>query len=477
MLPFLEVRVLDINSEHLGVPIDALMENAGEAVAETIMNELGTGKKIAVVCGVGNNAGDGFVAARNLMRHNDVTVLLANPPAEIRTDAAKRAFERVKHVASSSVGVNFSRFDLVVDALLGTGTLKEVREPYRTLINRINESGATVVSIDVPSGLGTDIQVRADITVTFTGIKEGMSEENSGRIILQDIGIPADARRFIGPGEYIYYPVRSPDVHKGESGRLLIVGGGPFTGAPALAGLAAYRMGVDLVSIATPWMSYGPIASYSPNLIVHRLSDDALNLQDVPRVMELLKSADALLIGPGLGREEGTQEAVRQIVKECTVPMVIDADAITAVAADVSVLEGKRCVVTPHAREYSTLTGRDLPSDLDARQQAVTEAARELGVVLLVKGRIDVISNGSWTKLNRTGNAGMSVGGTGDVLAGEVGALLSKHVSPYNAARIAAYTNGAAGDLAFDRIGYSLMATDVIESIPDVLRRGLKKVQ
>lgn len=297
--------MLDINSEHLGVPIDALMENAGEAVAETIMNELGTGKKIAVVCGVGNNAGDGFVTARNLMRHNDVTVLLANPPAEIRTDAAKRAFEKVKHISSSSVGVNFSNFDIVVDALLGTGTIKEVREPYRTLINRINDSRTYVVSIDVPSGLGTDIQVEADLTVTFTGIKEGMNEDNSGRIVLQDIGIPADAKRFIGPGELIYYPVRSPDAHKGESGRLLIVGGGPFTGAPALAGLAAYRMGVDLVNIATPWMSYAPIASYSPNLVVHRLSGDVLNLSDVSRIMELMKCSDALLIGPGL---EATKE-------------------------------------------------------------------------------------------------------------------------------------------------------------------------
>lgn len=469
--------MLDINSEYLGVPIDALMENAGEAVAETIMNEVGTGKRIAVVCGVGNNAGDGFVTARNLMRYNDVTVLLANPPAEIRTDNAKRAFVKVKHISSSSVGVNFSKFDLVVDALLGTGTIKEVREPYRTLINRINESETFVVSVDVPSGLGTDIQVNADITVTFTGVKEGMTPENSGRIILQDIGIPADAKRFVGPGEYIYYPVRDPDAHKGESGRLLIAGGGPFTGAPALAGLAAYRMGVDLVNIATPWMSYGPIASYSPNLIVHRLSDDVLDPRDVPRVLELLGSSDALLIGPGLGLDPSTQEAVLEIVTACQAPMVIDADGISAVSQDVSVLDGKSCVITPHAREYHTLTGRELPNDLDARQMDVTEAARELGVVLLVKGMIDVISDGDWTKLNKTGNAGMTVGGTGDVLAGEVGALLTKRVSPFNAARIAAFTNGAAGDLAFDRNGYSLMATDVIDCIPDVVRRGLKKVQ
>jgi NAD(P)H-hydrate epimerase len=476
MLPFQEVRVLDINSTQYGVPIDALMENAGEAVAESIMNEIGTGKRIAVVCGVGNNAGDGFVAARNLMRHNDVTVLLANPPGDIHTDAAKRAFERVKHIASSSVGVNFSKFDLVVDALLGTGTQKEVREPYRALITRLNDSGTYIVSVDVPSGLGTDIQIRPNVTVTFTEIKEGMTTENSGRIVVQDIGIPADAKRFVGPGEYVYYPVRRKDSHKGQNGRLLIVGGGPFTGAPALAGLAAYRMGVDLVNIATPWLSYSPIASYSPNLIVHRLSGDVLNPADVPAVLRMLKGADALLIGPGLGLDDGTQEAVRNIVKACEGPMVIDADGITAVAADPSVLNDRRCVITPHSREYATLVGHDLPNDHEGRQGDVAEAARSLGVVLLVKGVVDIISDGEWTKLNRTGNPGMSVGGTGDTLAGEVAALLSKGVTPFNAARIAAYTNGAAGDLAFERVGYSLMATDVIDNLPEIIRRSLKKV-
>ncbi len=477
MLPFLEVRVLDINSERFGVPIDALMENAGEAVAEVIANEVGTGKRIAVVCGVGNNAGDGFVAARNLMRHNDVTVLLANPPGDIRTDAARRAFERVKHISSSSVGVNFSRFDIVVDALLGTGTTKDVREPYRSLIGRINDSGTLVVAVDVPSGLGTDIQIKADITVTFTDVKEGMTVDNSGRVVVKDIGVPADAKKFVGPGEYVYYPVRERDSHKGENGKLLIVGGGPFTGAPALAGLAAYRMGVDLVNIATPWMSYGPIASFSPNLIVHRLAGDVLGPEDVPAVLKLMENADALLIGPGLGIEERTQAAVREIVSACQLPLVVDADGITAVSADLSVLKGKRCVITPHSREYRSLTGKDLPKDIDARMADVAASSRELGVVLLVKGMIDVVSDGFWTKLNQTGNPGMSVGGTGDTLAGEVAALMSKNVTPFNAARIAAFSNGAAGDLAFDRNGYGLMATDVIDNLPEVLRRSLKKTQ
>lgn len=477
MLPFQEVRALDINSEHLGVPIDALMENAGEAAAEAIAREVGPGKRIAVVAGVGNNAGDGFVAARYLLRHNDVTVLLASPPSEIRTGAARRAYERIKHIASSSVGVSISKFDVVVDALLGTGTVRTVREPYRTLIGRLNEADAFVVSIDVPSGLGTDIAVRPNMTVTFTDVKRGMTAENSGRVVVEDIGIPPEARRFVGPGEFVYYPVRGQESHKGENGKVLVIGGGPFTGAPALSGLAAYRTGVDVVSIAVPRKAYEVVAGYSPNLIVHKLHGDFLSEEDVDHCMRLAAKADAVLIGPGLGTDPSTMSAVRAFVRRCERPLVIDADAITAVAADLSVLEGKEGVLTPHAAEYEALAGDPLPEDQDGREEAVKELAGRLGMTVLAKRRVDIISDGDWTKLNRTGNAGMSVAGTGDVLAGEVTALLSKEVTPFNAARMAAYLNGSAGDLAFERLGYAIMATDVIDQIPEALRRALRKVQ
>ena len=242
-----------------------------------------------MVCGVGNNAGDGFVAARNLMRHNDVVVLLASPPAEIRTGVARRAYERIKHIATPSVGVTFANFDVVVDALLGTGTKKEVREPYRTLINRLNESAKFIVSIDVPSGLGTDVAVRPNMTVTFTDVKCVMNPENSGQIVVKDIGIPLDASRFVGPGEFIYYPTRRPDSHKGENGKVLIIGGGPFTGAPALAGLAAYRTGVDIVSIAVPEVAFEVVAGYSPNVIVHRLHGKFLSEEDIEHCLRIAK--------------------------------------------------------------------------------------------------------------------------------------------------------------------------------------------
>jgi NAD(P)H-hydrate epimerase len=317
--------------------------------------------------------------------------------------------------------------------------------------------------------------VRPTLTVTFHDVKEGMTKENSGEIVIADIGIPPDAAKYVGPGEFVHYPIPSPDSHKGMNGRVLIVGGGPYTGAPALAGLGAYRIKVDLVSIATPSRSYLPIAGYSPNFIVHELSGNFLTDQDVPKVIELIKNAEAVLIGPGLGNAEETLRAIRTIVKGCDKPLVIDADAITAVSKDRTVLDGKSGVITPHAGEFVELSGGTLPADYEQRMRPAMELAEAIDFTILLKGRIDVIADSRRCKLNRTGNAGMSVGGTGDVLAGQVVGLLSRGIDPFNAARIAAYVNGAAGDLAYLTLGFSLLATDVIDRIPFVLKQQLDR--
>jgi NAD(P)H-hydrate epimerase len=475
MLPYTEFRILDINAESLGVPTALLMENAGRAVAKTVADRYGAKKRILVVCGPGNNGGDGFVAARHLREGNRVSVLLARPPAEIRTAIAKHTFLAVEDLVVDDSTVDMASYDVIVDALLGTGIKGHLGEPYSDLIDRMNQSSKPIVAVDVPSGLGTDKIVRPIITITFHDAKEGMTKENSGEIMIADIGIPLDAAKYIGPGEFIHYPIPSPDSHKGMNGRVLIVGGGPYTGAPALAGFGAYRIKVDLVRIATPARSYLPVAGYSPNFIVHELSGDILTAEDVPKVMELIERVDTVLIGPGLGNAEETLEAVRMVVRACDKPMVIDADGITAVANDRSVLKGKSGVITPHAGEFMTLSGKKLPADYEQRRKPAMELAKTLGFTILLKGRIDVVTDGQRCKLNRTGNAGMSVGGTGDVLAGEVAGLLSRGVAPFDAARMAAYINGAAGDLAFQRLGFSLLATDVIDQVPIALKEQLDR--
>lgn len=475
MLSHQEVKVLDINSEYLGMSIEVLMENAGRSVAEFTEGRFGKGKRIGIFCGTGNNGGDGFVAARYLRDRNKVQVLMAKPRQNIKTELARRNFEKTADISLPAEDSELKQFDIVVDALLGIGIHGEVEEPYRTLIERINSSSSRIVSIDIPSGLGKDVCIRPDFTVTFHDTKMGMDRRNSGEIVVVDIGVPSDAVKFVGPGEFVYYPIPGSDSHKGDNGRVLVIGGGPYTGAPALAGLSAYRIGVDLVHIATPAMSYVPIASYSPNFIVHRLSSDSLVDEDLDVLRSLTEKVDAVLIGPGAGDNPETHRTIRKFVRVCNKPMVIDADGLGAISKGVDVLDGKIGVVTPHAMEFKAISGLILPADYESRAELVKVFAKRIGMTVLLKGRIDVVSNGETVKLNRTGNAAMSVGGTGDVLAGLVVGLMSKGVDPFDAARISAFTNGFAGDLAFAKLGFSLLATDVIDEISVVLKRFLER--
>ncbi len=475
VIDHLEVRVLDVNSEFLGVPTEMLMENAGQAVAEAVRDLMGEGLRIAIACGTGNNGGDGFVAARYLRERNEVKVVLVRPPENIKTELARRNFEKIRDLAMMEDAVELADFDVIIDGIFGTGIRGRIEQPWRSVIERINSSERRIVSIDIPSGLGADLQVKPELTVTLHDLKTGMNERNSGKIIVKGIGIPEDAERYVGPGEFAYYPIPRKESHKGENGRLLIVGGGPYAGAPALAGLAAYRIGVDLVHIATSRLSYCATASFSPNLIVHRLSDEVLVEGDFDTLRDLTNRVDAVLIGPGLGSDPSTTRAIRSYISDCRKPIVIDADAIGAISADLSVLENKRGVITPHVAELKELTGVAVPADLESRREIVRDLAARTGMTILLKGRIDVISDGTRVKMNRTGNEGMSVGGTGDVLAGSAAGLLSKGVTPFDAARIAAFATGYAGDLAFAERSFGLLATDVIEKIPAVLKEFLDK--
>lgn len=474
MLPAIEMRVLDRNAEHFGVSVLELMENAGRGIADLARREFGVaGKRVLLVCGTGNNGGDGLVASRYLATDSRVEVLLARPPRQFTTEPARTNFERLGGIPALE-GLDESekamaRADLIIDALLGIGMEGPAREPYASLIRDMNGSGKPILSVDVPSGFGTDAMVRPTATAALHDVKEGMTRENSGTIHIVDIGIPARVARGIGPGELLLYPRPAAESHKGENGRLLVVGGGPFTGAPALVAYGALGIGADLAHIAVPAVAAQVVASYSPTFIVHPLGGTHLLQEDVKRVVEIATRADAIAIGPGLGDSADTLEAVRQVVRSVALPLVIDADGIKAVAADPGLLRGKRAVVTPHAREFLTLTGISLPASPDERAPAVAKAAKDLGATILLKGHVDIVSDGGRTKFNYTGNPGMTVGGTGDVLCGVVGGLLSKGSAPFDAARIAAFTNGCAGDLAFKVKSFGLTAADVAENLGRVL--------
>jgi NAD(P)H-hydrate epimerase len=478
-----EIHVLDQNSEFVGVPPGMLMENAGRGIAHYILKHLKPeNKSILLLCGTGNNGGDGFVAARYLAEHVKVSVFVTGKT--IKTQVAHQNFCKL---TQSEIPIYYNRkalskllndHDIIVDALLGIGLSGELREPYAKIVQMVNTVKNTpIVSVDTPTGLGTRLAVIPKVTITFHDVKEGMTPANSGAIHIVDIGIPKEAEQFVGPGELsVYYPRPEKTSHKGDNGVVLIIGGGPYVGAPALAGLASLRTGVDLVYIVTPRRSWQSIASFSPNFIVTDLSDDIITSEDVPQILPLLDKCTSVVLGPGIGDSRETQQAVVQLLKRIVrkkKPLVVDADAIQVIGQQRSLVKNGAVVITPHAGEFYELTGVPLPRGIAQRVKVVQHWAQKLGVTLLVKGPIDILAHGSDSKQNKVHNEAMTVGGTGDVLAGIIGALLSKHVDSFNAVCMAAFLNGQAGNYAFHKKSYGVTATDIIDEIPTVLKQYL----
>jgi hydroxyethylthiazole kinase-like uncharacterized protein yjeF len=499
-----EMAALDENCSFFGLAPLQLMENAGANIATEIKKRFednGSSEeksvKVTIVAGKGNNGGDAFAAARHLHGF-DVKILLIGRSHDLRTEATRRNWRILKEsgyaieeIADSSElkarATLLNASDVIIDALFGTGITGKIREPEATAIDLINaaKSRALVVAIDVPSGLDPDTgetekAVRANLTVTFHKAKRGLlkKEEYVGELVVADIGIPEGTEKLAGPGDVRFVLKRNAQSHKGDNGRVLIVGGGPFFGAPTLAALAALRAGADWVTIAAPKTVSSIISSLSPNLIVHPLSSEILVEKDVPVVSDLIRKHDVVVIGMGLGTEDETKRATRLIIEEkASKKVVVDADGFYGLHVPIEGAD-KLVIVTPHAGEFSKMeiggAGKSVtvpPENMmEERIDFVKDFSRLNNVITLMKGHTDIISDGSRVKINKVGNAGMTVGGTGDVLAGLVGAFVAIASNPLKAATAAAFVNGSAGDIAFEEKGYGLLATDVIENIPKVTK-------
>ncbi|MHC1635849.1 MAG: NAD(P)H-hydrate dehydratase [Candidatus Methanospirareceae archaeon] len=501
-----EMAALDENCDFFGLSRLQLMENAGASIAREIKKRFGKGESITIVAGKGNNGGDAFVAARHLQGEYDIKVLLLGASKDIRTEEARRNFEilkrgeygyEIKEIRDSSElrmneGV-IKKAKVVIDAIFGTGIRGRIREPEATAIDLINEAkernNAFVISVDVPSGLDPDTGVgtgdkvvKANLTVTFHKMKRGLKREEAreyvGVVEVASIGIPGAMEMLAGPGDVRMIMRRNASSHKGENGRVLVVGGGPFFGAPALTALAALRAGADWVTIATPKRAFPITSSFSPNLIAQPLSSEVLTKDDVKTVLELAKRHDVIVIGMGLGDREETVEATRAIIEnEVCKRVVVDADGFYGLSLPNEDME-KKMIITPHVGELRKIKVKGAPVRIEKGKmermgdkiEFVRAFSKENNVVTLLKGRVDIISDGECVKINNTGNAGMTVGGTGDVLAGVTGAFLAVSEDPLKAATAAAFVTGTAGDLALKDKGYGLLATDIIENIPRVIR-------
>lgn len=486
-----EMRVLETNAEYFGISTLQLMENAGRVVAHEIKARFQRKKtRVAVFCGLGGNGGDGFAAARHLISLGyPVKVVIAGRPADIKHEAALKNWIALEHLQDSfnfcqiidSSQIPDLKAEVVVDALLGVGLRGAPRQPILELIKTMNQMQTWRLAVDAPTGLDADSgtvfsdAVKADLTITFHKAKPGLlrAKEYVGELIVEDIGLPEVLERFAGPGDVAAVVKSRPvESHKGDFGRLLVVGGSStFSGAPALVALAALRVGVDIVYVAAPEKTAYSISSMDPNLITIKLPGSHLSSDNISKVKECLKKVTAVVVGPGLGLHSETKEAINDVVvaaEKLGTPIVLDADGLKAFA------EFKRplqipSILTPHMGEYYILTGKELPHNPEDSAKKVKKTAAKLDTVILLKGRTDVISDGKQVKLNFSGNPGMTVGGTGDILSGVVGAFMAQHADPFKAATAAAFINGAAGDFVKSEKGYHMLATDLLDWIPKVM--------
>ncbi|MFQ3318572.1 MAG: hydroxyethylthiazole kinase-like uncharacterized protein yjeF [Natronomonas sp.] len=468
-----EMAVVDENAAALGVPRKQLMESSGNAVARVVRDQANPGATVALVCGRGNNGGDAFVAARFLSEYN-VHVHLLGRPETISTDIAREnwdALERAElatHQVTDSTDFDLGEPDVVVDAMLGTGVTGALREPEATATEAINASDATVIAVDVPSGIDADtgesegVAVDADQVVTFHDMKPGL-ESVDASVTVADIGIPETAELFVERGDLLRLD-RNPAAHKGDFGRVLVVGGGPYTGAPALSAQAALRAGADLAYVACPETVAREVQGYSENLIVDSLSGSHLAPKHVPELLDRAEGMDCVVFGPGLGDHEDSLDAVTAFFEEFDGRAVVDADALQVVP---DLDTGATLICTPHQGELKQMGGQTADGWRE-RADLVQSFADELGHTLLVKGAYDVVSDGNGVRVNRTGNPGMTVGGTGDVLAGATAALACV-LDPLSAAALGAYANGRAGDIVAEERAFGLTATDLLDGLPSAL--------
>jgi hydroxyethylthiazole kinase-like uncharacterized protein yjeF len=496
-----EAATLDRDTQAGGVSADVLMERAGRAGARAAREVAGGayGRRAVVVCGKGNNGGDGLVAARQLGRWGvRTTVVLLEDPDELREPAAGNA-RRLADVGSVRVRTfderglrrELARADVAVDAIFGTGFRGMPEDEWASAIAGVNEAEAPAVAVDIPSGVNgaTGVvegeAVRAELTVAFGAPKLGTvvmpGAEYAGIVRVVDIGFPQELMRahaWLTEPEDVasWLPRRDSDTHKRASGVLVVVGGSRgMTGAPRLIATAAGRVGAGLVTVASPEGSLPQIQAglTEPTFLpLPETAEGTVTAEAAEPLLERLRTADAIAIGPGLTTNEQTVTFVREVVRRSPVPIVLDADGLNAFSGDGSALarRASEAVLTPHVGEFTRLTGvkaRDLDADRPAHVRALASQAE---AVVLLKGSRTLIAEPQGRLLvNATGSPILATAGTGDVLTGMIGGLLARGVGPAESAAAAAYLHGLAGLFAGRDLGEGAVAGDVLDRVADAV--------
>ena len=503
-----EMREIDrITGERFGVPSLTLMENAGAAVAAFVLSQYPAAESVGVICGKGNNGGDGFVVARKLHEAGqEVRVLLLAERSELRGDAAEM-FTRLPmpavgvskndHLKTEAARAVFDA-DVLIDGILGTGFRPPVSGLYAEAIAAMNASSAPVVAVDIPSGADADVMgeqvgavARADAIVTFTAPRPAhvFGMLTPGPTVVAPIGSPDEAvvsslqlnlitagavAPLIGP--------RPAASNKGSFGHVLVLGGSTGkAGAAAMAGMAALRAGAGLSTVATAKSVLATVASFHAELMTEPLEETeagsiALASLQPGRLDALVKAKTVLAVGPGISRHPETAEFVRSVVKKYKVPIVLDADGLNAFEGRAAELKTKAgtLVITPHPGEMARLAGSTIPAVQHDRLNVARTFARDHALIVVLKGHRTLMAQPDGTVwVNTTGNPGMATGGTGDILTGMVAGLMAQNPDRIAEAVIAAvHLHGLAGDVARESMGeHSMVATDLLKALPEAFRR------
>ena len=505
-----EMRAIDrATTERFGVPSLTLMENAGSAIARFILQRYSEASRVAVICGKGNNGGDGCVVARKLHRAGRVVeVLLLGSRTELKGDALTM-FERlplrpIEVTSPQELEAESSRSlahcELIVDAILGTGFRPPVAGLYANAIAAMNRSDKPIVAVDIPSGADSDAMTpqsgegiaRADEIVTFTAPRPAHVFGNltRGPVLVAPIGSPPEAivsslnLEVTTPRDFAALLAPRPrDSNKGMFGHVLIIGGSfGKSGAAGMAGMAALRAGAGLSTVATPARVLSSVASFAAELMTEPLAETAagsiaLAAAESGRFLDLTKPMTVVAIGPGIGRDPETVQFVQEAVRQTKVPLVLDADGLNAFEGQTNLLDGRRrpLVLTPHPGEMARLAGISIKAVQSDRLNVARRFARDHHLVLVLKGDRTIIAfpdGSAW--VNPTGNPGMATGGTGDILTGMTAGVIAQMPNDYARAAIAAvYLHGLAGDVAAERMGeHSLVATDLLNGLPEAFRRA-----
>lgn len=470
------------------VPSILLMERAAQSVVKELHSGSYDLQRVLVVCGTGNNGGDGIAIARMLKSKGIFVEVCLSGNEEKMTEETKLQFRMYQAISGKMVTMpNCLEYTVIVDALLGIGCNREITGDKAKLIEDVNASKAAVVSVDVPSGVSSDTgkicgtAIKADTTVTFFTEKLGMilypGRDFCGRILVEDLEIPFDVTKECRILTYQEedvkkLPVRPNHSHKGTFGKVLVIAGSPtISGAAYLAGAAAYRMGAGLVKLYTPKENKTAMQTLLPEALLEIYD------REQPSKEQLIKAvrwADVIVIGPGIGMDSEAEKILEYVICESEVPLVIDADGLNLLAKNTNWLYAKKAeiLLTPHILEMARLSGES-KEKVKAHAMEIAEMfVNKYPVTLILKdSRTLVAKEGALLYVNTSGNSGMATGGSGDVLAGITGGLLAQGMEPVEAARLAVYLHGLSGDQAALKKGaYGMTARDILDGMIEVTK-------